>query len=173
MLNSTDDPFAIQRWLLDSFCEEMERFEPQILLADPIYLQCLIRGANQLGVKLPRVPFVQYGFEFGHRAAVRDIKREFEVPALNDYGASEENRLALQCHQGSLHVRADAVHFEILNAAGPCPPGVIGAVAITTFDSLTPLVRYLIGDAAAWVGKKCDCAFSDWPTIELHGRLKT
>jgi len=49
---------------------------------------------------------------------------------------------------------------------------VVGAVALTTLDSLTPLVRYLIGDAAAWTGKPCDCAFADWPTIELHGRLK-
>ncbi len=172
MLNSTDDPFAIQPELIDSFCEEIDRFQPQILLADAIYLQCLIRSARELGRKLPRVPFVQYGFEFGHRAAVRDIKLEFEVPALNEYGASEENRLALECHRGSLHVRADVVHLEILNAQGPCPPGVPGAVALTTFDSLTPLVRYLIGDVAAWTGETCDCAFADWPTIELHGRLK-
>jgi phenylacetate-CoA ligase len=172
MLNSTDDPFAIQPWLIDSFCEEIERFQPQILMADAIYLQCLIRRARELGARLPRVPFIQYGFEFGHRAAVRDIQREFGVPALNEYGATEENRIALECHRGSLHVRADVVHFEIVNADGPCPPGVVGAVALTTFDTLTPLVRYLIGDAAAWAGKKCDCAFADWPTIELHGRLK-
>jgi phenylacetate-CoA ligase len=171
-LNSTDDPFAIQPELIDAFCEEVDRFQPQILLADAIYLQCLIRRARELGKKLPRVPFVQYGFEFGHRAAVRDIKREFGVPALNEYGSSEENRLGLECHRGSLHVRADAVYFEILNAQGPCPPGEVGAVALTTLNSLTPLVRYLIGDAAAWTGQPCDCAFADWPTIELHGRLK-
>jgi phenylacetate-CoA ligase len=171
-LNSTEDPFGMQRELIDLFCEEIDRFKPQILLANAIYLQCLIRRAGELGIRLPRIPFVQHGFEFGHRAAVRDIKREFGVPALNEYGASEENRLALECHRGSLHVRADVVHFEILNAAGPCPPGVAGAVALTTLDSLTPLVRYLIGDTAAWTGKACDCAFADWPTIELHGRLK-
>jgi phenylacetate-CoA ligase len=171
-LNSTEDPFGIQPELIAAFCEEIDRFQPQILLADAIYLQCLIRRARELGKKLPRVPFIQYGFEFGHRAAVRDIKREFGVPVLNEYGATEENRIALECHRGSLHVRADAVHFEIVDAQGPCPPGVVGAVALTTFDSLMPLVRYLIGDAAAWTGKPCDCAFADWPTIELHGRLK-
>jgi phenylacetate-CoA ligase len=172
ILNSTDDPFSIQPWLVESVCSEMERFRPQILLADAIYLQCLLRSARQLGVNLPRVDLVQHGFEFGHRAALRDIKRAFDCPVLNEYGASEENRLGLECHRGSLHVRADAVHFEILDRDGPCPPGVVGAVALTTFDSLTPLVRYLIGDAAAWTGKTCDCAFAEWPTIELHGRLK-
>lgn len=115
---------------------------------------------------------VQYGFEFGHQAAIRDIKSTFKVPVLNDYGASEENRLALQCCYGSLHIRADTVYVEIIGKSGPCPPGVVGAIAITIFDTLTPLVRYLIGDAACWTGNTCKCAFSHWPTIELHGRLK-
>jgi phenylacetate-coenzyme A ligase PaaK-like adenylate-forming protein len=118
------------------------------------------------------VELVQRGFEFGTGTAIRDIGNAFGVPVLNDYGASEENRLAIECHRGSLHVRADVVHFEILNSAGACPPGVVGAVALTTFDTLMPFVRYLIGDAAAWTGTPCDCEFSHWPSIELHGRIK-
>lgn len=142
-------------------------------MADAIYLQCIIRQANEWGIKLPQIPLIQYGFEFAHQAAVRDLKKAFHNSmVLNDYGASEENHLALQCHRGSLHVRSDLVHFEILGSSGSCPPGVVGAVAITSFDSLTPLIRYLIGDAAAWTHSKCDCEFSHWPTIELHGRLK-
>lgn len=172
-LKSTVDPFGIQPELINLFCEDIEKFKPTILAANPIYLQCLIRRASELGIKLPKVPCLQYGFEFGHQAAIRDIKNAFfPISTLNDYAASEENRLALECYRGSLHVRSDAVHFEILNTDGECPPGVVGAVAITTFDSITPLVRYLIGDAAEWTGTKCDCEFSDWPTIILHGRLK-
>jgi phenylacetate-CoA ligase len=172
ILCPTEDPFDIRRPLVDSFCQDVERFRPTILHVDPIYLQCLVRQAGLDGVTLPRVPLVLTGYEFGHRAALRDLRRAFGAPVLNDYGASEENRLAIECHRGSLHVRADVIHLEIVNSTGRCPPGVVGAVAITTFDSLTPLVRYLIGDAAAWTGRTCDCAFADWPTIELHGRLK-
>jgi phenylacetate-coenzyme A ligase PaaK-like adenylate-forming protein len=171
-LVSTDDPFAMAPGVVDAFCEDIARFAPEILLADGIYLQCLLRRARELGRALPSVPFVHHGFEFAHAAALRDIERQFGVRPRSEYGASEENRLALECHRGALHVRADVVHFEILDAAGPCAPGRVGAVAITTLDALMPLVRYLIGDAAAWTGVTCDCAFADWPTIDLHGRLK-
>lgn len=172
-LQSSTDPFAIQKEVVEAFCEDINRFQPTILAADGIYLQCLVRRARELGIQLPRVPLIQHGFEFTHQAALRDIRKAFyNVPVLNDYGASEENRLALECHKGSLHVRSDAIYLEILGANGPCPPGVVGAVAITTFDSLTPLIRYLIGDAASWSVTPCDCEFADWPTIELHGRLK-
>jgi phenylacetate-CoA ligase len=171
-LVSAEDPFAIDRSLLDLFCEDVARFSPTILAADPIYLQCLVRQARRYGVDLPRIGLIQRGFEFGSEAAIRDIGCAFEVPILNDYGASEENRLAVECHRGGLHVRADVIHMEILDASGPCPPGVLGAVVLTTFDTLTPLVRYLIGDVAEWTGKACDCEFANWPTIRLHGRLK-
>lgn len=171
-LNTTDDPFAISRELLDGFCEDMERFQPAILAADPIYLQCMARGLQRHRMEAPGVKLIQRGFEFGTRASVRDLRHTFGVPVLNDYGASEENRLAIECHRGSLHVRADAMHLEIVNRHGLCAPGVVGAVAVTTFDTMTPLVRYLNGDAAAWNATACDCDFKDWPTIELHGRLK-
>jgi phenylacetate-CoA ligase len=172
ILPSTDNPFDMPAPLIEDCCEQIERFKPTILAANPLYLQCLIRRARELRLPIPRVELVQRGFEFGTGAAVREIGNAFGVPVLNDYGASEENRLAIECHRGSLHVRADVVHFEILNSAGPCPPGVVGAVALTTFDTLMPLVRYLIGDAAAWTGTACECEFSQWPSIELHGRIK-
>ncbi len=171
-LQTTKDPFAIRQELLDSFCEDMIRFKPAILAADPIYLQCIIRKANELNIKLPHVDIIQHGFEFGPQTALQDLKNAFKIPVFNDYGASEENRIAVQCHQGALHVRADILYFEIVNSSGPCAPGEIGSVAITTFDTVMPLVRYLIGDIAEWTGKSCNCAFSSWPTIYLHGRHK-
>ena len=171
-LRTTRAPFAMEASLLKEFSDDIERFQPTILAADPIYLQCLVRLARKDGVQLPPIQVVQRGFEFGTRAAIRDIGAAFSVQVLNDYGASEENRIAVECHRGSLHVRADVLHLEIIGESGLCAPGAVGAVALTTFDTATPLVRYLIGDAAAWTGETCDCAFGAWPTIELHGRVK-
>ncbi|WP_143747903.1 phenylacetate--CoA ligase family protein [Mesorhizobium temperatum] len=171
-LRTTNDPFAIETPILKSFCEDVERFQPSILAADPLYLQCVVRAAKRDGIKLPTIPVIQRGFEFATRKAIADIREAFAAPVFNDYGASEENRIAIECHLGSLHVRADVVYFEIIDQSGPCQPGIPGAVAITTFDTVTPLVRYLIGDVAAWTGRTCSCAFSDWPTIDYHGRSK-
>src|SRR5262249_50095888 len=131
-LRTARDPFVMAPELLAQFCEDMERFQPTILAADPIYLQCLVRHAREKRIELPGAQVVQRGFEFGTRAAVRDIGQAFRVPVLDDYGASEENRIAIECHRGSLHVRADVLHLEIVGQSGPCPPGAVGAVALTS-----------------------------------------
>ena len=172
MLVPARDPFVLDRDFILCFCDDIERFRPIILAADPIYLQCLVRRAREFGIALPKVQLIQRDFEFGTQAAIRDLRNGFNAPVFDDYGASEENRLAVACHQGSLHVRSDAVYLEILNEHGPCPPGVVGAVAVTSFLSLTPLIRYLIGDLAEWTGAPCRCEFADWPTLRLHGRAR-
>lgn len=172
LLRTTSDPFSMDRTLIEDFHAELTDYRPTILAADPLYLQCLVRAARRYSIPVPSVPVVQTGFEFRTQLSHRTLRETFKCPVLDDYGASEENRLAVECHRGCLHVRADAVYLEIINQQGACQPGAIGNVVITTFDTLTPLVRYLIGDLASWTGKKCDCAFSAWPVIELHGRAK-
>ncbi|TAT70035.1 phenylacetate--CoA ligase family protein [Rhizobium ruizarguesonis] len=172
LLQPTADPFSINAGLVKAFFAEITDFRPIILAADPIYLQCLVRAARKYELPLPSVPLIQTGFEFRTELSLRDLKQAFQCPVLDDYGASEENRLAVECHRGCLHVREDAIYLEIINGDGACAPGTVGNVVITTFDTVTPLVRYLIGDLASWTTKRCDCEFSSWPTIELHGRSK-
>lgn len=172
VLTSTTDPFGMDESLVRAFIEDLEKFRPMILSANPLYLQCLIRKGNAMGILFPSIPIVQSAFEFGTNCAKRDIEKAFNVQLFNDYGASEENRLAVECYRGSLHVRSDAVHIEIVNTAGACEPGKKGAILVTNFDSVTPLFRYVIGDAGAWSPYKCSCEFSSWPVIELHGRWK-
>ena len=171
-LQAMRDPFSVQRPVIEAFCTDIEKFKPTILLVDPIYMQCIARKANELNIKLPKVDVIQHSFEYGPKTALRDLNNLFKSKLFNSYGASEENRLAVQCHRGALHVRSDVVYLEIVNSKGPCDPGEVGSVVITTFDSVTPLIRYLIGDIASWTGKNCDCAFSLWPTIDFHGRSK-
>lgn len=172
LLRPASDPFTISADLVQAFFAEVAEFQPTILAADPIYLQGMVRAARKYDLPLPTVPIVQTGFEFRTQTSLRELRNAFHSPVLDDYGASEENRLAVECHRGCLHVRTDAIYLEIINKGGVCSPGTVGNVVITTFDTITPLVRYLIGDLASWTGRRCDCAFADWPTIEVHGRCK-
>lgn len=171
-LNSPLNPFDLSAEFIKGFVDDIIRFSPKILAADPMYLLCVVRKAEELGIQLPKVDLIQKGFEFGHAIATKRISQHFKTPVLDDYGASEENRIAIQCHHGKLHVRSDVLHMEIIKQSGPCKVGEVGAVAITTFDSITPLIRYLIGDIAEWTGETCQCQYSKWPTIRVHGRAK-
>lgn len=67
--------------------------------------------------------------------------------------------LALQCQEhGRLHVMAEGVFTEILDAAGtPCAPGRPGRVVVTPLHNFAmPLLRYDTGLTAAF-GPPCGC----------------
>lgn len=36
-INSTNAPFSMDKSLIDSFCEDIEKFQPKILAVNPIY----------------------------------------------------------------------------------------------------------------------------------------
>lgn len=89
------------------------------------------------------------------------------------YGAVEGGRLAFGCGAGrALHVRPDSVHVEILADGRPTAPGETGQVFITSLINATmPIIRYELGDLAAWVPGTCACG-SWWPRLSiLQGRV--
>lgn len=81
--------------------------------------------------------------------------------AVSDaYSAVEVGYIALQCSQHDhYHVQSEDVLVEILDEkrGGPCKPGELGRVVITTLHNFAmPLVRYDIGDYAE-PGEPCAC----------------
>ncbi|MEL4457170.1 hypothetical protein [Lutimonas vermicola] len=89
------------------------------------------------------------------------IEDTFVVPVFNRYGSREFGSIAQECncHNG-LHVNIERMYVEILNDKNePCKEGEIGQLVITDLDNkVMPLIRYRIGDLAAWSNmKKCAC----------------
>ena len=103
---------------------------------------------------------------------LRDMAREVLGSEIVDRYSSEEfGYLAIQCRQGNLHALMNYNWIEILDKSGnPCQVGEVGKVVITSLQNhSSPLIRYSIGDLAAW-GENCDCD-SQMPVIEqISGR---
>jgi phenylacetate-CoA ligase len=82
---------------------------------------------------------------------------------------------ASQCEYGRYHVSAEVGIIEIVNRDGkPCEPGEIGEVICTGLqNTLQPLIRYQIGDAARWAtAQTCSCGRS-MPVLEgIEGRFE-
>lgn len=102
------------------------------------------------------------------------IERVFRAPVYNRYGSREVGDIACECeaHSG-LHTSPLAHYLEIVRDDGtPVMPGEIGELVVTSLVNYTmPLVRYRIGDMAAWGEQKCSCGRS-WPMLkEVVGRL--
>ena len=60
--------------------------------------------------------------------------------------------MAMECPQGRIHVIPAAGILEILREDGsPCSAGEVGEIVVTgLLNDAMPLIRYRVGDYAAW-----------------------
>ncbi|HBI46016.1 MAG TPA: hypothetical protein DDY78_24645 [Planctomycetales bacterium] len=87
------------------------------------------------------------------------LEQVFRCPVYNRYGCREVSVVASECsaHAG-LHVMAEGLYLEIETPNGPAAPGEMGAVLVTDLlNGAMPLIRYRIGDMAAWADGPCPC----------------
>ena len=107
---------------------------------------------------------------------VRDkIEQVFKSKVFNSYGSREIQAMAFECSQhNGLHVMSPIVYMEIVDSNGNhTKPGEIGEVVLTPFFNYAmPLLRYRIGDMAAWSERNdCSCGCS-WPLVKnIEGRV--
>jgi phenylacetate-CoA ligase len=93
-------------------------------------------------------------------------------PVANGYGGRDSGFIAHECPQGGMHVMADAVIAEIVDAEGrPVPPGESGEIAVTDlYSHEAPFIRYATGDIGVASKRLCPCGRS-LPLLErLDGR---
>ena len=101
------------------------------------------------------------------------LVRVFGARVHNKYGSRECTDMACACAHGGLHVYTPHAVLEIVDDTGaPCPPGVTGRVLVTLPGNATfPLIRYEIGDVAAWAeAGPCPCGRPFPRLLHIEGR---
>jgi phenylacetate-CoA ligase len=101
------------------------------------------------------------------------IERVFRAPVFDRYGSREVGDVACEdsSHNG-LVVCAPTHYVEIAGPEGdPCRPGETGEMLITLLVNYSmPLIRYRVGDLAAWA-EEADAAGRTWPVLRhIAGR---
>jgi len=76
------------------------------------------------------------------------LEKQFGIPIISEYGASELDLIAFENYQGEWQVNAETLFVEILDDNNnPVPHGTEGKIVITSlFNKATPFIRYEIGD---------------------------
>ena len=76
------------------------------------------------------------------------LEKQFGIPIINEYGASELDLIAFQNPDGDWQVNAETLFVEILDENNqPVPNGTSGRIVITSlFNKAHPFIRYDIGD---------------------------
>lgn len=76
------------------------------------------------------------------------MEKQFGIPIVNEYGASELDLIAFQNPEGEWQVNSETLFVEILDENNqPVPYGTEGKVVITSlYNKAHPFIRYDIGD---------------------------
>lgn len=76
------------------------------------------------------------------------LEKQFDIPIINEYGASELDLIAFQNPEGEWQINSETLFVEILdNDNQPVPNGTSGRIVITSlFNKAHPFIRYDIGD---------------------------
>ena len=100
------------------------------------------------------------------------IQQAFGVPPRNNYGCSEGGVMGYECKHSRMHINADWVIFEPVDADhNPIPAGQLSDRTLITnlANRVMPIIRYELGDRITLLPEKCDCGIT-LPVIKVEGR---
>lgn len=159
---------------LECYVQELKRFAPDQIegIASSVYVVAeYITRTGRAGMVKPKVVILSSETLWPH---IRErIAGAFQSPVSNQYGSQEGAPCAYECPAGGFHTSPEAGIFEILRPDNTsCAPGELGRLVVTSFESEgTPLIRYDIGDVAAWRPGSCPCG-RQMPMLEsVEGRI--
>jgi phenylacetate-CoA ligase len=104
------------------------------------------------------------------RTLIEDV---FGCKVFNRLGCREFAVIASECEQhDGLHIMQEGFYIEILKQGKHAAPGELGELVMT--DMLNwpmPLIRYRIGDSAAWMDGTCSCGRGLARITNVSGRV--
>jgi phenylacetate-CoA ligase len=153
--------FEMSDGRLDEHIDVIRRVKPRMIYGYASAVALLARRARARAVPMDRlgtrVVFVTGETLYPDQRQV--IEEIFGAPVANGYGSRDAGFIAHQCPAGSLHISAEHILVELLDAAGhPVPPGQYGEIVVTHLATGDfPFVRYRTGDVGVLGEQPCTC----------------
>ena len=153
--------FQMSQPQMDRFLDRLEQVRPKMLFGYASALALLAghaesrhRDLSGIGAKV-----VFATGETLYESQREIIERVFRAPVANGYGSRDAGFIAHQCPSGSLHVSAEHIVVELVDAAGNAvSPGQTGEIVVTHMATDDfPFVRYRTGDIATMSVTSCRC----------------
>ena len=151
--------------------ERLNALQPAFLAGYPTALRLLAH--EQHARRLAIAPSIVWsGGEHLTSAARRAIERAFGALVIDEYGSSECLSIAVGCGHGWLHLNADWVVLEAVDAQHRAvPPGTLSHTALLTnlANRVQPVIRYDVDDRIVYRPEPCECG-SPLPALRVQGR---
>ncbi len=159
---------------LDRYLRSIRQTRPRMIFGYPYSIAHIARHAQRRGVRLNdlgvKVAFVTSEYLYPHQ---RDtIGTVFGCPVANGYGGRDAGFIAHECEAGGMHITAEDIIVETLDASGaPAAPGQPGEVTVTHLATRDyPFIRYRTGDIAVLDDQRCRCGRCLPMIREIQGR---
>lgn len=159
---------------LDRYVERIRQERPAMLFGYPSSLSLIAEHARRRGIAMDRlgirVAFVTSEKLYDDQR--RSIAEVFGCPVANGYGARDAGFIAHECPAGSLHLSAEDILVETVDADGrPTAPGEAGEIVVTHLATPDfPFVRYRTGDVGVLSARACACGRGLPVLEEVQGR---
>ena len=146
---------------MDGYLSSIARHQPILLISYPSILEVFATHCRRRSARVESLRAIITSAETLEPHQRDLIEKTFGARVFNRYGCREVGDIAHECasHTG-LHVNSDCVLVEIVDGSGrPCSRGETGDVLVTSLRNYgMPLIRYAIGDRAAWsLRTTCEC----------------
>jgi len=166
--------FEMSETKLDGFVAAIRSRRPKMLFGYPSALSHIARHAERRGQRMDdlgiRVAFVTSERLYEDQRV--SIERAFGCRVANGYGGRDAGFIAHQCPSGGMHLTAEDIIVEIVDANGRLlPPGQAGEIVVTHLATQDfPFVRYRTGDVAVVDDRACPCGRGLPMLREIQGR---
>jgi phenylacetate-CoA ligase len=146
---------------LDQFIDTIRAVKPRMLFGYPSALSHIAQHARMRGIPMDdlgiEVAFVTSERLYDtQRSTIREV---FGCKVANGYGGRDAGFIAHECPAGGMHLTADDIVVEIIDAAGQVQPaGVAGEIVVTHLSTHDfPFIRYRTGDIGVLGTSPCAC----------------
>jgi phenylacetate-CoA ligase len=159
---------------LDDYLARLQKQRPAMLFGYPSVMCLLAQHARSRGIALDglgvKVVFVTAERLYEEQRTL--LTSAFSAPVANGYGGRDAGFLAHECPEGGMHITAEDVIIEIVDAQGQAvAPGESGAIVVTHLASKEfPFIRYATGDIGALDTAQCPCGRSLPLLKRIEGR---
>ena len=166
--------FEMSETKLDGFVARIRARRPAMLFGYPSAISHIARHAKKRGIRLDdlgvRVVFVTSERLYDDQR--ESIERLFGCPVANGYGGRDAGFIAHQCPSGSMHITAEDIAVEIVDALGQVlPPAQSGEIVVTHLATRDfPFIRYRTGDIGVLEDTPCACGRGLPVLKEIQGR---
>ncbi len=153
--------FEMSEVKLDQFIATIRAVRPRMLFGYPSALTHIAKHAQKRGVVMTdlgiKVAFVTSERLYDEQRST--IGQVFGCKVANGYGGRDAGFIAHECPAGNMHLTADDIVIEIVNADGQMQPtGVAGEIVVTHLSTNDfPFIRYRTGDIGVLGAAPCGC----------------